>query len=95
MERLTRDRITCPSYSGAGLQRVGMAPASLDPPHLAWALPLPGAGGHEHTQRDRNFMHGEPCSAFLGNQDWEVGLMVPFMEMHKAPCSYELARQDP
>ena len=30
---------------GAGLQRVGMAPASLDPPHLAWALPLPGAGG--------------------------------------------------
>ena len=50
---------------------------------------------HEHTQRDRNFMHGEPCSAFLGNQDWEVGLMVPFMEMHKAPCSYELARQDP
>ena len=34
----------------------------------------------EHTHRDRYFMHGEPCSAFLGNQDWEVVLMVPLME---------------
>ena len=34
-----------PSHSGAGLRRVGVAPASPAPPHLAWALPLPGVGG--------------------------------------------------
>ena len=50
---------------------------------------------HEHTHRDRNFMRGEPCSAFPGNWDWEVVLMVPLMEMHKAPCSYEPARPKP